>query len=416
MGMYLMRQIGTRGVYANPVLPDFMVFLNWQELPVYWYGFNWFPYAMLMVLLVPGAARLRVRLVRLPQPRHRRLFLDHHPGADLRADARLLPQRHRLRRQQRPHRLQGHPRLQRAGRRRPAPRCSRSPAWRSLVALLHVPLHRHLEVRQGADRDPRRRSAHPLPRLPTSSPTSSSSSRCRPAWPASPARSTCRRSASSIPSEFAPANSIEDRDLGRGRRPRHADRARSSARSWSTTARPISPAACSRRYWLFVLGGLFVVRHAAPAARASSARIAALAGREAPQAESRRSRRRAAGRRAAAGGVAVMRDETDQRAASISTASPSLRRLPGAERPLACGRARRDARHHRPERRRQDHDDGRRHRQDAARRGRRLLRAADVDLTRLDESRDRRARHRPQVPEADGVREPHRVRAISSSR
>ncbi|MCC2100443.1 MAG: urea ABC transporter permease subunit UrtC, partial [Hyphomicrobiales bacterium] len=29
MGMYLMRQIGARGVYANPVLPDFMVFLNW---------------------------------------------------------------------------------------------------------------------------------------------------------------------------------------------------------------------------------------------------------------------------------------------------------------------------------------------------------------------------------------------------
>jgi urea transport system permease protein len=54
MGMYLMRQIGARGVYANPVLPDFMVFLNWPELPVYWYGFNWFPYAMLMVLLAPG--------------------------------------------------------------------------------------------------------------------------------------------------------------------------------------------------------------------------------------------------------------------------------------------------------------------------------------------------------------------------
>ena len=33
MGMYLMRQIGTRGVYANPELPDFMVFLNWKELP-----------------------------------------------------------------------------------------------------------------------------------------------------------------------------------------------------------------------------------------------------------------------------------------------------------------------------------------------------------------------------------------------
>jgi urea transport system permease protein len=55
MGMYLMRQIGTRGVYANPILPDFMVFLNWKELPVYWYGFQHFPYALLMVVLVPGA-------------------------------------------------------------------------------------------------------------------------------------------------------------------------------------------------------------------------------------------------------------------------------------------------------------------------------------------------------------------------
>ncbi len=54
MGMYLMRQIGPRGVYAHPVLPDFMVFLNWKELPVAWWGFQHFPYAMLMVLLVPG--------------------------------------------------------------------------------------------------------------------------------------------------------------------------------------------------------------------------------------------------------------------------------------------------------------------------------------------------------------------------
>ena len=50
MGMYLMRQIGTRGVYANPILPDFMVFLNWKALPVAWWGFNWFPYAMLVLL------------------------------------------------------------------------------------------------------------------------------------------------------------------------------------------------------------------------------------------------------------------------------------------------------------------------------------------------------------------------------
>jgi len=55
MGMYLMRQIGGRGVYAHPILPDFMVFLNWTELPFYWYGFQFFPYALLMVVLVPGA-------------------------------------------------------------------------------------------------------------------------------------------------------------------------------------------------------------------------------------------------------------------------------------------------------------------------------------------------------------------------
>jgi len=54
MGMYLMRQIGPRGVYGNPVLPDFMVFLNWKELPWYWLGFDWFPFAALMVLLAPG--------------------------------------------------------------------------------------------------------------------------------------------------------------------------------------------------------------------------------------------------------------------------------------------------------------------------------------------------------------------------
>ncbi|MFN0264946.1 urea ABC transporter permease subunit UrtC [Tepidamorphus sp. 3E244] len=54
MGMYLMRQIGTRGVYGHPVLPDFMVFLNWKELPWYWYGFDHFWFAAIMVMLVPG--------------------------------------------------------------------------------------------------------------------------------------------------------------------------------------------------------------------------------------------------------------------------------------------------------------------------------------------------------------------------
>lgn len=54
MGMYLMRQIGDRGVYGNAELPDFMVFLNWDALPWYWYGFDMFWFAMIMVILVPG--------------------------------------------------------------------------------------------------------------------------------------------------------------------------------------------------------------------------------------------------------------------------------------------------------------------------------------------------------------------------
>src|SRR5437762_1803069 len=54
MGMYLMRQIGSRGVYGNPILPDFMVFLNYPKLPWYWHGFDMFWFAALMVLVVPG--------------------------------------------------------------------------------------------------------------------------------------------------------------------------------------------------------------------------------------------------------------------------------------------------------------------------------------------------------------------------
>jgi len=58
MGMHLMRLIGPRGVYGHPVLPDFMVFLGYRELPWYWLGFDNFAFAMLMVLLVPGVLAL----------------------------------------------------------------------------------------------------------------------------------------------------------------------------------------------------------------------------------------------------------------------------------------------------------------------------------------------------------------------
>ena len=54
MGMYLMRQVGSRGVYGHPELPDFMVFLDWESLPWYWLGFDQFWFAMLMVMFVPG--------------------------------------------------------------------------------------------------------------------------------------------------------------------------------------------------------------------------------------------------------------------------------------------------------------------------------------------------------------------------
>ena len=54
MGMYLMRMIGDRGVYGDPLLPDFMVFLSWTELPWYWQGFDSFPFAIAMALLAPG--------------------------------------------------------------------------------------------------------------------------------------------------------------------------------------------------------------------------------------------------------------------------------------------------------------------------------------------------------------------------
>jgi urea transport system permease protein len=52
-GMYLMRQIGRDGVYKSD-LPDFMVFLDWKELPWYWAGSDSFLWALLLVIAVPG--------------------------------------------------------------------------------------------------------------------------------------------------------------------------------------------------------------------------------------------------------------------------------------------------------------------------------------------------------------------------
>jgi urea transport system permease protein len=53
MGMYLMRQIGLDGNYKSE-LPDFMVFLDWKELPWHWALSDSFIATLLLVVLVPG--------------------------------------------------------------------------------------------------------------------------------------------------------------------------------------------------------------------------------------------------------------------------------------------------------------------------------------------------------------------------
>ncbi|WP_298399466.1 urea ABC transporter permease subunit UrtC [uncultured Azonexus sp.] len=52
-GMYLMRQIGRDGSYGAD-LPDFMVFLDWKELPWFWLGTDSFGWSAFLVLAVPA--------------------------------------------------------------------------------------------------------------------------------------------------------------------------------------------------------------------------------------------------------------------------------------------------------------------------------------------------------------------------
>lgn len=52
-GMYLMRQIGRDGSYKSD-LPDFMVFLDWKELPWFWIGSDSFLWVMVLVIVIPA--------------------------------------------------------------------------------------------------------------------------------------------------------------------------------------------------------------------------------------------------------------------------------------------------------------------------------------------------------------------------
>ena len=86
MGMYQCGRSAPAASTPNPILPDFMVFLNWKELPISpGTASSLFPYALLMVFLAPGAARLPVRMVRVPLARYRGVSLHHHPSDDFRA-------------------------------------------------------------------------------------------------------------------------------------------------------------------------------------------------------------------------------------------------------------------------------------------------------------------------------------------
>ena len=162
MGMYLMRQIGTRGVYGHPILPDFMVFLNWTELPWFWLGFDRFWFAMVMMVLVPAtlafvfgwlAFRSRVTGVYLS------IMTQAFTYALMLA---FFRERHGIRRQQRIHRFQRHP-----GRRPATGLDARHTAGghdrRAGGELLRVPVSRRLSGGPRDSRHPRRREPHAVP-------------------------------------------------------------------------------------------------------------------------------------------------------------------------------------------------------------------------------------------------------------
>ena len=217
-----------------------MVFLDWKAYPWYW--------SFTDQLLVRGAAgragagraRVRVRLLRVPLADQGRVLLDHHAGADLRVHAAVLPQRHRLRRQQRLHRFQADPRLpdRRAGDARW--RCSRSPAPRCSARCCSARYRRDLEARPRADGDPRRREPRDVLRL---QPAALQALHLDAVGGAVRHRRRAVRAAGRHhqPERDVAGQLDRDRDLGGGRRPRHADRRRSlgavvvnGAKSWFT--------------------------------------------------------------------------------------------------------------------------------------------------------------------------------------
>ena len=229
-------------------------------------------------------------------------------------------------------------------------------------------LHRHVEASAACSRrsaTPRRASCSAAT---TRCTTSCSSGRCRRCCAASPGALYVPQVGIINPSEMSPGELDRDRDLGGGRRPRHADRAdrRRGAREWREERFHPGP---FPEYWLYVLGLHVHPGDAVPAARACFG-LCSRARKGGRMSASRRMRcPESSAEFARVGGApGVRRARCHARRRPVSRRHHGqLRRLQGAEQAVACHRRRRAALRDRPQRRRQDHDDGRDHRQDAAR-------------------------------------------------
>ena len=396
MGMYLMRQIGTRGVYGNPNLPDFMVFLGWKELPWYWYGFDWFGFAIAdgdrwcpaVLALVFGwlAFRSRVTGVYLSiitQALTYALLL-----AFFRNDMGFGGNNG----------LTDFKDILGFNVQADATRCGLLVISALFLcgAFLLAAVRRGFALWQDPDRGARHRKPHALPGY-------------RPesyklvVWVLSAIMAGIGGAlyvpqvGIINPSEFAPGNSIEAVIWvavgGRGTLVGAILGAIlvNFGKTWFTGALP--------EIWLYALGAMFIfVTLFLP--RGVMGLFRARTPVE-PEPEPPRVAASPRGDRMSEARYAALPRWRHRH----------LRRLPRAERVVAGAGRGRDAGRDRPERRRQDHDDGRHHRQDPARHGQgRVLHRHRPD--QAGRTGYRLARDRPQVPEADRVRAAHRSGTI----
>ena len=160
MGMHLMLEIGTQSVYKN-VLPDFMVWNQVKELPLFWRPFYSGVVHDPRGVGGSGGGGLRLRLPHLPEPHPRRLLLDHHPGDGALRLAPVQPQLAESRRDQWPVGLQECLRLHAERRGHPA-RALRGHGAVPLRRLSAVPRHHAVPRGQGAGGHPGQRDARAL--------------------------------------------------------------------------------------------------------------------------------------------------------------------------------------------------------------------------------------------------------------